>query len=256
MKDEGEGMKDEAVSSFCLPPSSFHCFSSFRLPPFSFQLLYSKGAGFLFRCVWGLDKLQLQLAPKGNTGMSGFDHFDFLAPLYERFIPPKDPQKLWALLDLPAAGALLDAGGGTGRMAQFMTGKAHPVVVADFSRKMLGQARLKDGIQAVCSQTEKLPFAAETFSRILMVDALHHLHDQQAAAAEMWRTLQAGGRLVIEEPDLHSPAVKLVALAEKLALMRSHFLPPERIAQLFPYSNARVEIEKDSFTAWIIVEKM
>jgi hypothetical protein len=26
-----------------------------------------------------------------------FDHFDFLAPLYETFIPPKDPQEMWAL---------------------------------------------------------------------------------------------------------------------------------------------------------------
>lgn len=65
--------------------------------------------------------------------MSIFDHFDFLAPFYEKFIPPKDPQEMWSFADLPTSGALLDAGGGTGRVAQFMSGKVDSVVVADMS---------------------------------------------------------------------------------------------------------------------------
>jgi hypothetical protein len=50
-------------------------------------------------------------------------------------------------------------------------------------------------------------------------------------------------------------AVKLIALAEKLALMRSHFLAPDRIAGLFPFSDARVRVDTEKSTAWIIVEK-
>jgi demethylmenaquinone methyltransferase/2-methoxy-6-polyprenyl-1,4-benzoquinol methylase len=76
-----------------------------------------------------------------------FDHFDFLAPFYETFIPPKDPQEMWNFADLPSSGALLDAGGGTGRVAQFMSGKANPIVVADLSHKMLSEARQKDGLR-------------------------------------------------------------------------------------------------------------
>jgi SAM-dependent methyltransferase len=184
-----------------------------------------------------------------------FDHFDFLAPLYETFIPPKDPQEMWDFADLPVSGALLDAGGGTGRVAQFMNGKASPVVVADMSCKMLAGARKKDGLRPVCSLTEKLPFADETFARIIMVDALHHVIDQRGTLDELWRTLQPGGRLVIEEPDLRLFGVKLLALAEKLALMRSHFLSPPRIAELLNYPNARVRIETSSFNAWVIAEK-
>jgi SAM-dependent methyltransferase len=154
-----------------------------------------------------------------------FDHFDFLAPIYETFIPPKDPQEMWDFADLPASGALLDAGGGTGRVAQFMSDKANPVVVVDLSCKMLSEARQKDGLRPVCSHTEKLPFPDETFARIIMVDALHHVCDQRGTVDELWRTLKPGGRLVIEEPDLRLFGVKLLALAEKLALMRSHFSP-------------------------------
>lgn len=187
--------------------------------------------------------------------MPVFDHFDFLAPFYETFIRVKDPQEMWYLADLPVSGALLDAGGGTGRVAQFMSGKANPVVVADLSCKMLAEARQKDGLSPVCSHTEKLPFPDGAFARIIMVDAFHHVCDQRETVDELWRTLQAGGRLVIEEPDLRTFTVKLIAVAEKLALMRSHFLSPPRIAELFDYPEARVRIETGKFNAWVVVEK-
>ena len=42
-----------------------------------------------------------------------FDYFKLLAPIYEIFIKPKQPEELMARIDLPAEGALLDAGGRT-----------------------------------------------------------------------------------------------------------------------------------------------
>lgn len=185
-----------------------------------------------------------------------FDHFDFLAPIYERFISPKDPQELLALVDLPVEGALLDAGGGTGRIAQFMISKANPVVVADLSRKMLIESRKKVGLRPVCSHTENLPFASGFFARIIMVDALHHVCNQRQTLDELWRVLRPGGRIVIEEPDVRTFSVKIIALAEKLALMRSHFLTPKQIVNLFGFADARVRVETGKFNVWVIVEKM
>jgi demethylmenaquinone methyltransferase/2-methoxy-6-polyprenyl-1,4-benzoquinol methylase len=187
--------------------------------------------------------------------MSNFDHFDFLAPHYERFIQPKDPQQMRRLTDLPADGPFLDAGGGTGRVAQFMVGKANPIIVADLSLKMLDKARAKSGLLAACSASEHLPFPTHFFARIIMVDALHHVIDQKKTILELWRTLKPGGRLVIEEPDLRIFTVKLLALAEKLALMRSHFLSPPAIVNLFNDLGAKVSIEVDGFNAWVVVEK-
>lgn len=77
-----------------------------------------------------------------------------------------------------------------------------------------------------------------------------------STSAERWTN--SGGRLVIEEPDLRFFGVKLLALAEKFALMRSHFLSPPRIAELLGYSNAKVYIEMSarSVNAWVIAEKV
>jgi ubiquinone/menaquinone biosynthesis C-methylase UbiE len=187
--------------------------------------------------------------------MSIPSHFDLLAPLYETFIPPKDPQEIRDRIGLPTAGVLLDAGGGTGRVSQFLRGMAGSIVVADLSSRMLVEARKKPGLNPVCSHAERLPFPDRSFSRIIMVDAFHHVNDQYQTAAELWRVLQPRGRLVIDEPDVRTFAVKLIAAGEKLALMQSHFLSPSRIAELFQYPDARVWVTTGKSTAWIIVEK-
>lgn len=187
--------------------------------------------------------------------MPVFDHFDFLAPFYDRVIQAKPPEGLLSILDLPADGSLLDAGGGTGRVAQWFPGKIREVIITDLSLKMLVQAQGKNGLVTTNSHSEWLPFSAGYFDRIIMVDALHHVCDQQETADELWRVLKPGGRIVIEEPDIRYAGVKLIAVAEKIALMRSHFLSPIRIIGLFSGKNAVHRIQNDGPTAWVIIDK-
>jgi ubiquinone/menaquinone biosynthesis C-methylase UbiE len=183
------------------------------------------------------------------------DHFTILAPFYERFIPLSQPENFVQYLDLPVKGALLDAGGGTGRVAQALRSFTSQVVLADLSRGMLRQANMKGGLHVVGARTERLPFADGTFERVLMVDALHHVFDQAATCAELWRVLKKGGRVVIEEPDVRQVSVKFIALMEKAALMRSHFLSPPHILGLFPPHDSSGRIEIDGYNAWIMIDK-
>jgi ubiquinone/menaquinone biosynthesis C-methylase UbiE len=187
--------------------------------------------------------------------MPSLDHFGIIAPFYDRTIPFKYHQQMIELVGLPIEGAILDAGGGTGRVAQTFERLAGQVIVADLSFRMLGQARQKRGILPVCSETEFLPFPDEIFERIVMIDALHHVLSQKNTINELWRVLRGGGRIVIQEPDVRKFSVKLVALFEKVALMRSHFIAPPRIIDLFAYHDATAQIKLDGFNAWIIVDK-
>jgi demethylmenaquinone methyltransferase/2-methoxy-6-polyprenyl-1,4-benzoquinol methylase len=120
---------------------------------------------------------------------------------------------------------------------------------------MLSQAAEK-GLEAVKTPVESLPFASERFDRIIMIDALHHVCDQQETSRELCRVLAPGGKVIIEEPDIRRFSVKLIALGEKLALMRSHFLPPEKIAGLFKGYPGQAEIVDDGTNTWIIFTKL
>jgi demethylmenaquinone methyltransferase/2-methoxy-6-polyprenyl-1,4-benzoquinol methylase len=159
-------------------------------------------------------------------------------------------------LALPTEGRLLDAGGGTGRVAQTLHGLASQIVVTDVSHGMLCEAAPKNGLAPLQAHAELLPFPDTSFERILVVDAFHHFCNQHEAVIELWRVLAPGGRLVIEEPNIETWPVKLVALAEKLALMRSHFYAPHQIKAMLEPLQAHVEIHTDQqYTAWVVAQK-
>jgi demethylmenaquinone methyltransferase/2-methoxy-6-polyprenyl-1,4-benzoquinol methylase len=184
------------------------------------------------------------------------DHFALFAPFYDRLFANLDHDRLKSLLDLPVEGRILDAGGGTGRVAEALSGQAAQIVVADESAAMLRVADGKRGMVAVGARAQQLPFADAGFQRIILVDAFHHLGDQRAAAMELWRVLAPGGRLVIEDPDIRRLPVKLLALAERMAMMRSRFLTPDSMGEMFRALGGRVEVQDDGrMMAWVVADR-
>ena len=184
------------------------------------------------------------------------NHFDFLASIYDRFIGIQNPTRLQHLLGLPTTGMLLDAGGGTARVSAQLKHFVSHLVICDLSHKMLSQAKNKGSLSPIRSQVESLPFPDESFPRIMVVDSFHHFSDHWLAVSELYRVLKTGGKLVIEEPDIARLPVKLVALAEKILLMHSHFLSPGQIRDMFVAAGGKVSIEHDgNYTAWIVIEK-
>jgi ubiquinone/menaquinone biosynthesis C-methylase UbiE len=180
-----------------------------------------------------------------------FDHFDVIAPVFAR-ATYSSLDTLRRLADLPAKGFLLDVGGGTGRVSAGLTQDVEGIVIIDVSFGMLKQAD-HSALRPVRGVSESLPFADNIFERIIMVDALHHVLSHADSAHEMVRVLKPGGRIVIQEPDIQTFNVKLIALAEKVLFMRSHFLDAIAITRLFLPAITKIHFENSS--AWVVVEK-
>ena len=184
------------------------------------------------------------------------DHFGFLAPFYDRVIPPSDLNRLRDRLRLPTVGRLLDAGGGTGRVSAQLRQRVDEVIISDLSASMLKQAQAKGKLQSAQAHVERLPFPDGSFDRVVVVDAFHHFCNQREALGDLLRVLKLGGRLVIEEPDIQRLFVKFVALGEKLALLRSHFYSAEQIRSMVAAHGHAAVIERDQqLSAWVIVDK-
>jgi ubiquinone/menaquinone biosynthesis C-methylase UbiE len=183
-----------------------------------------------------------------------FDHFNLIAGFYDRAGRFIVTERLLGLLSLCPNNLLLDAGGGTGRVAAALRSMVHEVFVVDISRGMLRSAAAK-GLATVYSPVETLPFPSRSIDRILMMDALHHVMDQRLAVRELWRVLAPGGRILIVEPDIRKLFAKVIAIGEKLLLMRSHFLTGNEITSLFTVPDVKIGVYFDEFNIFFVADK-
>ncbi|MCC6535622.1 MAG: class I SAM-dependent methyltransferase [Burkholderiales bacterium] len=102
---------------------------------------------------------------------------------------------------------VLDVAGGTGDLARRLWPKVMPgggVVLSDINASMLerGRDRLLDEgttVPAVRCDAERLPFAGDCFDCVTIGFGLRNVTRKDAALAESFRVLRAGGRLVVLE---------------------------------------------------------
>ncbi len=187
--------------------------------------------------------------------MGKIDHFKFLAPYYDSIFSAELDLDRLNYFDIHPGFRILDAGGGTGRISGKLDCQDCVFIIADESLNMLRQAAKKISLRPVKSVIENLPFPNGSFDRIVMVDVLHHVFDQQQCAREMWRLIKPGGKIIIEEPNIHLFPVKLLALSEKALLMRSHILSDIAIFKLFPATAYAIHVFKRNGSIWVIIQK-
>lgn len=98
------------------------------------------------------------------------------------------------LLDVQRGAAVLDVGCGNGRYLGPIRERGAFVVGCDRSRGMLQSA---GEALVVAADVTSLPFAPETFDRLLAAHMLYHVEDRPAAVRELRRVLVGGGTCVV-----------------------------------------------------------
>jgi methionine biosynthesis protein MetW len=98
---------------------------------------------------------------------------------------------------------VLDVGCGTARSyAPKLNARARSYVGVDVSQAAVKAAK-KGGLDArVIESAARLPFADESFDHVVCIEVLEHLFAPDAAAAEIFRVLRPGGRLVVSVPNI------------------------------------------------------
>jgi demethylmenaquinone methyltransferase/2-methoxy-6-polyprenyl-1,4-benzoquinol methylase len=113
------------------------------------------------------------------------------------------------LLSVREGHQVLDIAGGTGDLTAKISkkiGSRGKVILSDINSSMLsvGKNRLIDlgifkNIEFVLADAEKLPFADNTFDRMIIGFGLRNVTDKDAALRSMFRTLKPGGRAIVLE---------------------------------------------------------
>ncbi len=183
------------------------------------------------------------------------DDFRLLAKFYDKLIKT-DGNITWKkLIQDKKFDNILDVGGGTGRLTQFLVDCANKIYICDFSFPMLRAAKSKGMFQEICCSIESAPFIKSTFDCILMIDAFHHLIDQISAVKQILTLLKPGGIFILEEPDIDHWQVKLIAIGEKLLFMRSHFQKSETLEAWINKDEFSVDVYKEKLNFHLVITK-
>jgi SAM-dependent methyltransferase len=108
---------------------------------------------------------------------------------------------------------VLDLGCGDGRFTKMLLSMGFSQVVCmDSDYRLLESIHqfaiaegFRDKLHIVHADADELPFKMESFGAVLAIGVLYYLNEKQPAAlAQVHQRLQAGGILILSEPDLES----------------------------------------------------
>lgn len=186
------------------------------------------------------------------------DHFDWIAPIYDLIIPSANVETLIEYGQFPISGKVLDVGGGTGRVTRELI-RIQPdipdITIADSSFGMLKIANQKLKVKLALCEAERIPFAENTFERVILIDTLHHVADATQTLKECLRVLKKEGWLIIQEPDIEQWGGKVIAVFEKLLLMRSHLLSVDSVKSILSTNSNRVIVQRGVHQYWVLCQK-
>jgi SAM-dependent methyltransferase len=146
----------------------------------------------------------------------------------------------------PTAGLTsLDLGSDNGVVSLLLRERGGTWRSGDLTEEAVASIRSLVGEDALLVRGERLPFPDGSFDRVVVVDMLEHVPDEDAFVAELARITRPGGRLIVNTPHLKTTALRRLRLAlgqtdEKHGHLRPGYTA-ERLGELLA---PRFELER------------
>ena len=138
-------------------------------------------------------------------------------------------------LDAPRGATVIDLGGGSGWVGEFLARFGFRALVVDVSLPLLQLAHQRFAVAglpgaALGGDMTALPLRAQSVEAVIILDALHHVAALPAVLAEVRRVLVPGGQLLIGEPgEGHSESSKSLAERFRARCTRGRGASPDTV---------------------------
>ena len=129
---------------------------------------------------------------------------------------------------------VLDFGGGNGHVSRELRHRiGGRYLVADVSTPVLQQAKRGPGVAPVrTSPAPRLPIKTGVLAAVVLVDVLHHVHEEGETLAELVRCLRPGGVLAIVEFARFHLATQVFRVLVRLSGRRCRFRTSSELANI------------------------
>lgn len=149
--------------------------------------------------------------------------FDDAAEQYDDRSNPYAMRRRAQELASHVCGRSLELGGGTAAVTAELPERSR-AILSDIAPNMCRQARRKVGCPSICFDAEVIPFADGTIDSAISCEMIYYLDHPERFAAEAFRVLRTGGRLLISTTN---PVVTILergrSLLRKMGFKRMFF---------------------------------
>lgn len=167
--------------------------------------------------------------------MKDIKDFDKVYKYYDNFMIRF---KLYKFEEIKAAANLqehelvVDIGGGTGGLAQYICNNCKLVYVLDESEKMLSKLKPRKKLKIIKGNALKTPFENNSIDTVILSDVFHHIKEQKELVIEINRILKPGGKLVMLDFDRTYIKTRLLRAFEFILFGKLFFRTKDEVNDL------------------------
>lgn len=161
--------------------------------------------------------------------------FDRVFKHYNKFIQIFNLNKMIeikAILELQGDEIIVDIGGGTGSLAEYLSTDCKAVYVIDESEGMLSLIKPNKKVIPILGDALDTKFKTSSADVVIVSDALHHIENQEKTIKEIHRILKKDGKIIILDFEKRHIKTKLLRVFEYILFGKLYFRTSKQVIEL------------------------
>ena len=161
--------------------------------------------------------------------------FDRVYKHYDNFIKLFNLDKkgeIKDILELKGEEIVLDIGGGTGKLAEYICEDCKIVYVLDESKGMLSKVEENARVVPILGDVLDINFENNSIDIVIISDVLHHIENQQRLIEETYRILKKNGKLIILDFEKNHIKTKILKAFEFTLFGKLYFRTSKDVVNL------------------------